>query len=132
MLSLSDDNQTNIIEAFNCTSRYLDDLLNIDNPYSKHMDFQIYPAKLMLNKANSSDTKAPFLDLDLSITNSIVSSETYNKWDDFDFEIVDLTFLGADVPPSPSYGVYISQLFRFVRVCSNVDDFNKRNLFSTA
>ena len=52
MLSLSDDNQTNIIETFNCTSRYLDDLLNIDNPYSKHMDFQIYPAKLMLNKAS--------------------------------------------------------------------------------
>ena len=30
MLSLSDNNQTDIIEAFNCTSRYLDDLLNID------------------------------------------------------------------------------------------------------
>ena len=33
MLSLSDNNQANIIEAFNSTSRYLDDLLNIDNPY---------------------------------------------------------------------------------------------------
>ena len=32
---------------------------------------------------------------------------------------------------SPSYGVYISQLIRFARVCSNVDDFN-RNLFLTA
>ena len=37
-----------------------------------------------------------------------------------------------DVPRSPSYGVYISQLIRFVRVCSNVDDFNNRNLFLTA
>ena len=33
MTSLSNDNQVDIIEAFNSTSRYLDDLLNIDNPY---------------------------------------------------------------------------------------------------
>ena len=33
MLSQSDNNQTDINEAFNSTSRYLDDLLNIDNPY---------------------------------------------------------------------------------------------------
>ena len=33
ILSLSDNNQTDVIEAFNSTSRYLDDLLNIDNPY---------------------------------------------------------------------------------------------------
>ena len=41
-------------------------------------------------------------------------------------------FLDGDVLRSPSYGVYISQLIRFARVCSNVDDFNKRNLFLTA
>ena len=41
-------------------------------------------------------------------------------------------FLDGDVPRSPSYGVYISQLIRFARVCSNVDDFNNRNLFLTA
>ena len=74
MLSLSDNNQTGIIEAFNSTSRYLDDILNIDNPYFEHMVGQIYPTELRLNKANSSDTEAPFLDLDLSITNGIVSS----------------------------------------------------------
>ena len=62
MLSLSDNNQTDIIEAFNSTFRYLDDLLNIDNPYFEQMVGQIYPTELKLNKANSSDTKAPFLD----------------------------------------------------------------------
>ena len=41
-------------------------------------------------------------------------------------------FLDGDVPRSPSYGLYISQLIRFARVCSNVDDFNNRNLFLTA
>ena len=77
MLSLSDNNQTDIIEAFNSTSRYLDDLLNIDYPYFEQMVGQIYPTELQLNKANSSDTEAPFLDLNLSITNGIVSSKIY-------------------------------------------------------
>ena len=74
MLSLSDNNQTDINEAFNSTSRYLDGLLDIDNPYFEQMVGQIYPTELQLNKANSSDTEAPFLDLNLSITNGTVSS----------------------------------------------------------
>ena len=73
MLSLSDNNQNDIIEAFNSTSRYLDDLLKIDNPYFEQMVGQIYPAELHFNNAYSSDTEAPFLDLNLSITNGIVS-----------------------------------------------------------
>ena len=62
MLSLSDKNQTDIIKAFNYTSRYLDDLLNIDHPYFEQMVGQIYPSELQLNKANSFYTEAPFLD----------------------------------------------------------------------
>ena len=132
MLTLSDNNQTDFIEAFNSTSRYLDDLFNIDNPYFEQMVGQIYPTELQLNKANSSDTEAPFLDLNLSITNGIVTSKIYDNRDDFNIEIVNSLFLDEDVPRSPSYGVYISQLIRIARVCSNVDDFNNRNLFLTA
>ena len=72
MLSLSDNNQTDIIEAFNSTSRYLDDLLNIDNPYFKQMVGQIYPTELQLKKANSSDTEAPFFGLEL-VSNKVHS-----------------------------------------------------------
>ena len=64
MLSpLSDNNQNDIIKAFNSTSRYLDDLLNIDHLYFEQMVGQIYSIELQLNKANFSDTEAPFLDL---------------------------------------------------------------------
>ena len=69
------------------------------------------------------------MSLNLPITNGIVSSKIYDKRDDFDFEIVNFPFLDGDVPRSPTYGVYISQLIRFARVCSNVYDFNNRNLF---
>ena len=62
MLSLSEDNQSDVIEAFNSTSRYLDDLLNIENKFFDNMVNRIYPSELQLNKANVSDTDASFLD----------------------------------------------------------------------
>ena len=54
------------------------------------------------------------------------------KSNDFDFEIVNFPFLDGDVPRSPSYDVYISQLIRFAIVCSKIDDFNNRTLFLIA
>ena len=53
MKYLSSDNQTDVIKALNSTFRYLDDLLNIDNPYFEGMVKQIYPPELQLNKANT-------------------------------------------------------------------------------
>ena len=87
MLSLSVNYQTDTIEALNFTFRYLDDLLNVDNPYFEKMVGQIYPTELQLNKANSSDTEAPFLDLNVSITNGIVSSKIYDKGENIKFPI---------------------------------------------
>ena len=122
MTSLSDVKQAEIIEAFKSTSRYLDDLLNIDSPY-----FEGMVNRIQFIKANTSDTEAPFLDLHLSISNGFVSSKIYDKRDDFDSDIANFPFLDGDVPRSTSYGVYISQIIRFARVCSHVTDFNARN-----
>ena len=132
MTSLSDVKQAEIIETFKSTSRYLDDLLNIDNPYFEGMVNRIYPPELQLNKANISDTEAPFLDLFLSISNGFVSSKIYDKRVDFDFDIVNFPFLDGDVPRSTSYGVYISQLIRFAKASSHVIDFNACNKSLTA
>ena len=59
-------------------------------------------------------------------------SKIYDKRDDYNFEIVIFPFFDEDVPRSPSYDVYISQLIRFARACSYIDNFNNRNLFLTA
>ena len=130
MMSLSDDNQADI-DAFNTTSRYLDDILNINNVYFDNMVSQIYLSELKLNKANTSENEATFLDLHLSISNNIVSTKIYDKRDDFDFDIVNFPFLDGDVPRSTSYGVYISQLIPFARASSYVIDFNTRNKLLT-
>ena len=79
-----------------------------------------------------SDTEASFLDLHLSISDGFVKTKIYDKRDDFDFDIVNFSFLDDDVPRSTSYGVYISQLIRLARVFSHVDDFNTRNNVFTA
>ena len=71
MMSLSEEKQSE--SAFSSTSRYLDDLLNIDNKYFDGLISQIYPSELQLNKANSSQTEAPFLDLHFSILDEFIS-----------------------------------------------------------
>ena len=88
MKSLTKEKRYDLIDAFNSTSRYLDDLLNIDNIHFEHMVHRIYPTELQLNKANASDTEAAFLDLNLSIHNDIFSTKIYDKRDDFDFDIL--------------------------------------------
>ena len=60
MKSLTKEKRYDLIDAFNSTSRYLDDLLNIDNIHFEHMVHRIYPAEHQLNKANASDTEAAF------------------------------------------------------------------------
>ena len=96
MLSLSEDNQSGVIEAFSSTSRYLDHLLNIDNNFFDGMVNRIYPSELQLNKANVSDTDASFLYLYLYISDGFVKTKMYDKRDDFDFDIVNFPFLDGD------------------------------------
>ena len=104
-MSLSDDKHADIVDAFNTTSRYLDDILNINNVYFESMVSQI--------------------------SNDIVFTKIYDKRDDFDFKIVNFPFLDGDVPHSASYGVYNFKLIRFARVSSHVADFNTCNKLLT-
>ena len=88
--------------------------MNNDNSYFVDVFYQIYPHELQLNRANASDTEAPFLDLHLSVSDGFVSTKLYEKRDDFDFDRVKFPFLNGDVPHRPSYGVYISQFIRLL------------------
>ena len=106
-MSLSNDKQANVIDAFNTTSKYLDDILNINNLYFDNMVSQIYPSELQLNKANTSDTIAAFLVLHLSISNDIVATKIYDKRDDF--EIVNFPLFLA-LHPMESISIHPSVL----------------------
>ena len=73
MLSLSEDTQSDVIEVFNSFSRYLDEILKIDNNFFESMVNRIYP----------SDTEASFLDLHSSVSDGSVHAKIYDKPDDF-------------------------------------------------
>ena len=127
MKSLSRENQADIIEAFNSTSRYLDDLLNIDNICFGRVVGRVCSAGLLLGRASSSDAGAPFLSLSLCVSDGTVSAKICDKRDCFGFDVVSFTFLDGDVTRRASYGVYISLLVRFARASSNLGDFGYRN-----
>jgi hypothetical protein len=72
------------------------------------------------------------LDLHITIKNNSIYTKIYDKRDDFDFGIVNYPHLDGDVPHATSYGVYVSQLFKFARACSNIKGFNEWNIFITS
>ena len=118
--------------SFNTTSRYLDDILNINNVYLDTIVSQIYPSELQLNKANTFDTEAAFLDLHLSISNDIGSTIIYDKRETtYILKLSISHFFDGDVPRTTSYEVYTSQLIRFARASSHVADFNTCNKLLT-
>ena len=120
-----------LVDKFNNTYRYLDDILALNNTDFGNYIKDIYPKELKLVKSNSDSCHTPFLDLDITIENGSLITKIYDKRDDFDFPIVNFPFLDGDIPLAPSYGIYISQLVRFCRICTKVSDFNERNLHLT-
>ena len=80
-----------LIDKFNDTSRYLDDIFTIDNPtFAEHIP-DIYPRELQLNKANTSDKETSFLDLNIKVIGNDIHASVYDKRDDFGFPIVNHT-----------------------------------------
>ena len=111
MSNLQKSKRFDIIDKFNDTSRYLDDLFTSDNPeFAEHIP-DIYPRELQFcfNKANTSDKETSFWDLNIEVIGSNIHTCVYDKLDDFGFPIVDFPWFSGDVLIPPSYGIYISQ-----------------------
>ena len=117
------------LRAFNFTYRYIDDVLSINN--SRFAEFLplIYPPELEVKEITDTASSASFLDLYLEFDDSgQISTKIYDKRDDFNFNIINFPNMRSNIPASPAYGVYISQLIRYARASSNYFDFLKRHL----
>ena len=113
-----------LTRSFNLCYRYIDDLIVFNNKKFGDYVKEIYPFQLTVEKANTSDNLANCLDLTFIIeSNNRLYTKLYDKRDEFNFHIVIFPFLSSNIPSSPSYGVYISQLIRYARCCSYFDDF---------
>ena len=111
-----------LASRFNLTYRYIDDVLSINNPEVENYLGQMDPAELEIKDTTESTTSASALLLsigrDCQLHNSI-----YDKRDDFNFHITNFPFLSSNIPSSPAYGVFISQLIRYARACSSYECF---------
>ena len=123
------DKKIHEARAFNFTYRYIDDVLSINN--SRFAEFLplIYPPELEVKETTDTASSASYLDLYLEFDDSgQLSTKIYDKRDDFNFKIINFPNMCSNIPASPAYGVYISQLIRYARASSNYSDFLKRHL----
>ena len=121
--------KNNIILAkkFNNTMRYIDDLLKLNNTQFDTAIQDIYPQELQLKKTTESATALSYLDVFITIDNGRYSTAVFDKRDSFTFNIVNFPHLNSNIPSKPAYGVYISQLVRIGRICSNFVQFKLRH-----
>ena len=123
------DKKIHEARAFNFTYRYIDDVLSINN--SRFAEFLplIYPPELEVKETTDTASFASFSDLYLEFDDSgQISIKIYDKRDDFNFTIMHFPSMCSNIPASPAYGVYISQLIRYASASSNYSDFLKRHL----
>ena len=84
----------------------------------------MYPTELEIKDTTESNTSASYSDLLLSIeSDGQLRTSLYDKRDDFNFHITNFPFLSSNIPSSPAYGVFISQLIRYARACSSYECF---------
>ena len=116
-----------LLSRFKCCSRYIDDLLLVNNSNSMtKLMSDIYPKELVLVPDDGDGMTAPFLDLELTIKDGAISSKIFDKRDAFDFPIVNFPTLTGNIPDRSAYGVFIGELVRYARACTYVEDFRKR------
>ena len=116
-----------LAKKFNNTMRYIDDLLTLNNT-SFHLAIDdIYPSELQLKKTSESSTILSYLDIEVIIVDGKYSTAIYDKRDDFNFRIVNFPHLSSNIPSGPAYGVYISQLIRIGRICTEYSAFTVRH-----
>ena len=118
--------------AFNSTFRYIDDVLSINNnDFHSYVD-SIYPNKLEIEDTTEFTMSASYLDILLNIDiKGKLTTQLYDKQDDFSFSIVNFPYLCSNIPSSPAYGRYVSQLIPYERACSAYDQFLNRGKLLT-
>ena len=116
-----------LLKKINNTSRFIDDLATLNNEgYLQQFKDRIYPKELVLNQENKEDNRATFLDLEAHIKDGKFYTKTYDKREAFNFEIVNYPDLSGNIPERPAYGIYISQVIRYAKICNQSKDFIDR------
>ena len=124
-------NDLPLARKFNRTFRYIDDLLTLNNPGFCTFIDQIYPKELKLKRTTEGSDNCSYLDLKISIEAGRYTTDLYDKRETFKFKIVNFPHMDSNIPSTPAYGVFVSQLIRYMRVCGNYQQFVYRSTLIT-
>ena len=103
----------------------IDDVLSLKNTkFAEYLEF-IYPRELV-KETTETAASSSYLDCYLYIESGKLTTRLYDKRDGFNFPIVNFPLLSSNIPSATAYGVYVSQLIRYTRACSNYQDFMER------
>jgi len=118
-----------LAQSFNYTYSYIDDVLSLNNKNFSNCLHLIYPVELVVKDTTDSPNSASYLDLYLE--HETLTTKLYDKRDDFSFPIVNYPFCDSNIPSSPAYSVYMSQLIRYSITCNSYQDFLHRSVLLT-
>ena len=113
-----------LAKQFNFTFRYIDDVLSLNNSRFSDNLHLMYPEEMKIKNTTDSRNSASYLDLLLEFDHQgNLHTRLYDKLDDFNFTIINFPHLSSNIPSSPAYGIYISQLISYSRACSHYKDY---------
>jgi hypothetical protein len=117
----------NVKYSLSINKRYLDDVLVINCADIMDISNNIYSLKLILEPSFGTGQYEHFLDLNINISdNNKLVFKIYNKTENFNFEVINFTFLESNIHSNTTYSAFYSQLFRYARVRSNYTHFKNR------
>ena len=113
---------------FSNTFLCIDELFSINNVDFGNYISRIYPPEMQLTDTSTSSTEVCYIDTHIKTgdTTTPFRISIYDKRDDFTFLIVNFPHMDSNIPANPAYGVYISQLVRYARICTSKVDFMNR------
>ena len=120
-------NENKLTRSFNFMSRYIDDVISLNDCKCCDVAYRIYPIEFEIKDTTDTDRCASYIDLHLEIdSEGRLRTKLYDKRDDFNFLNVNFPFICSNIPTAPAYGVYLSQMIRYSRDCGFYQDFLDR------
>ena len=123
MSELLKDKKFGLARLLSNTSRYIDDLCFLNYKHFHCIMDKIYPTELIAERNGTNDKLVDYLDVKVSIIDQQLNTSVFHKVDDFKFPVILLTFPNSMIPYRMGLNVYAGQVIRYMRICSNIDDF---------
>ena len=123
MTSLLSDKRMGLAKLLSDNSRYVDDLSILNYRNFSNLIADIYPEDLVMERSGDDDKDICYIDVRITIGDDELTTEVYNKVDDFTFPVVMFTFPSGNIPIQLGYDVFFGQIQRYAIICSRKSGF---------